>query len=426
MIFSLLIIFLVLLIFGVPIAIALGLSSVFSLIIFPSFSLIIVIQRMFVSVNSFPLLALPLFMLAGLLMASGGISKRIIDFSYSFVGGITGGLAHVTILASMIFAGISGAAVADTVAIGNLLIPSMISKKYSASLSASVTSIASTIGIIIPPSIPMVILGSMLGISVGRLFIGGIIPGIVIGLSLMITSYFIAKKRNLPTEKMIFSTRKLLKNFWQSIWSLLMPIIIIGGIVLGIFTPTEAGAMAVVYALIIGFFVYKELTIKYVIECIWEAALTSAKILMIIATAGLFSWLLVVNGLPEIVKKFLFSITESPTLMMFIIMFILITITTFMESLASLVIFVPIFYPVTQQIGIDPIYFGVMMTIGIAVGLITPPVGLCLYAAVDIAGINMFEVLKDLKFYLLVELAIVIILIFLPQLVTYLPNLIMG
>ena len=426
MIFSLLIIFLVLLIFGVPIAIALGLSSVLSLIIYPSFELIIVIQRMFVSINSFPLLALPLFMLAGLLMGSGGISKRIVDFSYSVVGGITGGLAHVTIMASMIFAGISGAAVADTVAIGNLLIPSMVSKKYSPSLSASVTAIASTIGIIIPPSIPMVILGSMLGISVGRLFIGGVIPGIVIGLSLMITSYFIVKKRNLPTEKNIFSFRKLLKNFWQSIWSLLMPVIVIGGIVLGVFTPTEAGAMAVVYALIVGFFIYKELTIKYVIKCIWEAALTSAKILIIIATAGLFSWLLVVNGLPTIVKKFLFSITESTTLMMFIMMFILIVITTFMESLASLVIFVPIFYPVTQQIGIDPIYFGVMMTIGIAVGLITPPVGLCLYAAADIAGINMFEVFKDLKSYLLIEFAIVIILILLPQLVTFLPNLIMG
>jgi len=426
MIYSLLIIFIILLILGIPITIALGLSSVISLVLFPSFSLIIVIQRMFVSVNSFPLLALPLFMLAGLLMGSGGISKRIVDFSYAVVGGLTGGLAHVTILASMIFAGISGAAVADTVAIGNLLIPSMISKKYTPSLSASITAIASTIGIIIPPSIPMVILGSMLGISVGRLFIGGIIPGLIIGLSLMITSYFIVKKRNLPTEQKKINIINLLKNLKQSIWSLLMPIIVIGGIVFGIFTPTEAGAMAVVYALIIGFFVYRELTLEYVFECIWKAALTSAKILIIIATAGLFSWLLVVNGLPEIVKNFLFSITESTTVMMFIMMFILIAVTTFMESLASLVIFVPIFFPVTQQIGIDPIYFGVMMTIGIAVGLITPPVGLCLYAAADIAGINMFEVFKDLKNYLLIEFVMVLLLILFPQLVIYLPNLIMG
>jgi C4-dicarboxylate transporter DctM subunit len=381
---------------------------------------------MFVSVDSFPLMAVPLYMLAANLMGSGGISRRIIHFSDSLVGHLTGGLAHVNILASMIFAGISGSAVADTAGIGNILIPHMIEEKYSRPYSAAVTAISSTIGIIIPPSIPMVIIGAMLGISVGKLFLGGIIPGLAVGFALMLTAYLVIRKDRTIVRKSRPNLKTAMRSAADAVWSILMPVVVIGGIVLGVFTPTEAGAVAVAYALIVGLVVYRELKFRLILECLWQTALATAKVFFIIAMAGLYTWLLTVNGFPALVGRFLLSITRSPVAMMGLIVLMLILITTFMESIATLILLLPILYPVSQQVGIDPVYFGVMVVISIGIGLVTPPVGLCLYIAADIAQIRIHQATRALLPFIFTVVAILGILLLLPGLITFVPSAILG
>lgn len=426
MIYTLIISFFILLFLGFPIAIAMGLSSIIGLLAHPSFPFVIVLQRMFVSIDSFPLMAVPLYMFAGFLMSYGGISRRIINFANSLVGHITGGLGHVNILASMIFAGISGSAVADTAGIGNILIPEMLKKKYSREYCSAVTAISSTIGIVIPPSIPMVIIGAMLSVSVGKLFLGGFIPGIIIGISLMLVAYYLAKKENLDNAEHKLSIKEVLINFKEAIWAILMPIIVVGGIVLGVFTPTEGGAIAVGYAFIIGWLVYRELSVSFILECLWNTVLSSAKVFYIIATAGLFTWLLTANGFHNMIGNFLLSITKSPTIMLFMIMAILLFITTFMESIATLILLLPILYPVAFQVGIDPIHFGVMVTIAIGVGLVTPPVGLCLYVAADISGLSIIQASKALIPYIIIMFILMIIFVIFPDLITFIPVLLMG
>lgn len=425
MLIILIVSFFILLFSGVPIAVALGLSSLFSLLTQHDIPLVLIIQRMFVAINSFPLLAVPLFILAGSLMGFGGISKRIVNFADALVGHITGGLANVTILTCMIFAGISGSAVADTAAVGKILAPSMIAKKYPAAYAAAVIGIASTIGIVIPPSIPMVILGSMLEISVGKMFLGGILPGIMIGIALMVVAYIVAKKEKVERNNGSISFKALLRSFKETFWALLMPVVIVGGIVGGFFTPTEAGAIAVAYALIVGFFVYRKLKIKHVWECLWDSGLTTAKVFYIIATASIFAWILTTTGFSNMLCVALLSISHSPIVIMILIVTILLIVTTFMESLASLILLMPILFPVTRQVGIDPVVFGVLVVISIGVGLVTPPVGLCLYVSSDIAKVTLAKAAKTLVPFLIVMIAILFFFIFCPQFITFIPNLIM-
>lgn len=426
MIAILLISFFIFLALGFPIAVALGISCVLGLLYHPMAPFVVIAQRMFVSVDSFPLLAVPLYMLAGYLMGSGGISRRIINFSNSLVGHITGGMAHVNILASMLFAGISGSAVADTAGIGNIMIPSMVDQKYKRPYTAAVTAISSTIGIVIPPSIPMVIIGAMLGVSVGKLFLGGIVPGLVIGVSLMLTAYILARKEKFPKSRERFSLPYCLRHFIQAFWSLLMPLIVVGGIIGGIFTPTEAGAVAVAYALFAGSVIYRELKVQYILECLWKTALSTAKVFFIIATAGLYTWLLTANDFPTMVGDVLISLTQSPVVMMAIMALILLVITTFMESIATLILLLPILYPITVQVGIDPIYFGVMVVISIGVGLVTPPVGLCLFVAADIAKVRLQNASKALIPFIGAIILLLILFLFTPGLITFIPKYLLG
>lgn len=414
--------FFVLLCLGVPIGISLGLSSLIGLVVFSDIPLVVVVQRMFVSVDSFPLLAVPLFMLAANLMGSGGISRRIIDFSSSVVGHFRGGLAQVNIFASMVFAGISGSSVADTAGIGKVVIPAMIEKKYDRGYTAAVTAISSTIGSIIPPSIPMVVIGSMVGVSVGKLFLGGIIPGILIGVIQMVIAWVIAKKAGYPKQRDGFNFLFFLRQLKRAIWALLLFIIIIGGIILGIFTPTEAGAVAVVYALVVGTFVYKELDLKSITKALWDTALSTSKVFFVISTAGLFTWILTAYGFPNVIRDFLFSITSSPTMIMILVCLIILVITTFMESLSTLTLLIPILYPIVEQVGIDPIFFGVMVVICLGVGMVTPPVGLCLYVASDISEVSVPTTTKALLPFIGAVLGIVVLLFVFPQLITFIPN----
>ena len=421
----LLISFFIFLALGFPIAVSLGLSSLVGLCWQPM-NPIIVVQRMFVAIDSFPLMAVPLYMLAGFLMSSGGISRRLVDFSNALVGHITGGLAHVNILASMFFAGISGSAVADTAGIGNILIPSMIKQNYERPYSTAVTAISSTIGIVIPPSIPMVIIGAMLSVSVGKLFLGGILPGLIIGFCLMFTAYLIARRKGFAKTHRKLSLKVVGQTFLKAFWSLLMPLLVVGGIVGGVVTPTEAGAIAVTYALLVGVFIYRELKLRDIYECLWRTGFQTAKVFFVIATAGLYTWLLTANGFPRLVGNFLLSLTDDPVIMMALIVAILLVVTTFMESLATLILLLPILFPVAQQVGIDPIYFGVMVVISIGIGLVTPPVGLCLYVAADIAEVSIPKASKALIPYIVTVMLFLVILLFLPGVITAIPRWILG
>ena len=371
-------------------------------------------------------MAVPLYMFAGFLMSAGGISRRLVGFADALVGHITGGLAHVNILASMFFAGVSGSAVADTAGIGNILIPSMTEQNYERPYSTAVTAISSTIGIVIPPSIPMVIIGAMLSVSVGKLFLGGILPGLIIGFSLMFTAYLIARRRGFGKTHERISLKAIWKTFLKAFWALLMPVIIVGGIVGGIVTPTEAGAIAVTYALIVGLFIYRELDLKAVFDCLWRTGFQTAKVFFVIATAGLYTWLLTANGFPVLVGNLLLSISEDPLVIMALIVVVLLVVTTFMESLASLILLLPILFPVAQQVGIDPIYFGVMVVISIGVGLVTPPVGLCLYVAADIAEVSIPSASRALVPFILTIMVFLVLLLFIPGVITAIPRLLLG
>lgn len=421
----LIIVFFALLVLGIPIAFSLGVSAILVVMAFTQLPVSLIAQRIFVSMNNFSYLAIPFFMLAGSLMGCGGISKRLVKFAYSLFGTLTGGLACVDIMASMLFGGISGAAVADTAAIGGVMIPSMIDKKYPRDLTAAITGIASTLGIIIPPSIPMVVMGGMLNISVGRLFLGGIIPGILIGLSMMIISYVIAKVSKIPKEEGRFTIKEFVKSTLDAIWALVLPIIILVAIVGGVVSPTEAGAIAVVYAIIVGKFVYRELTLKKFLDSLFDSVLSSAKIYLIIGMAGLFSWLLTTNNFSNMVGSALNSVTNSKFVMMLIIIGIMLVVTTFMESNSAMILLLPVLYPIAVSVGVDPIVFGIMITISIAVGLVTPPVGLCLYISTGIAKVGLGKSAIKVLPYIGAAVAITLFLLAFPSTITYLPNLFM-
>ncbi|MGI6778444.1 MAG: TRAP transporter large permease [Acetivibrionales bacterium] len=419
MIAFLMISFFILLILGAPIAVSLGLSSILGIIFVGGSNMVTVGQRMFEGMNSFALLAIPLYTFAGLVMGKGGIAKRIINFCYSIVGYIVGGLAHVNVLASMVFAGISGSAAADTAGVSGLMMPEMVEKKYSKEFTVAVTAISSTIGIIIPPSIPMVVMAGILGVSTGKLFLGGIIPGILLGIAQMVVSYFMAKKEGIPKEEGRIRIKPILKAFKESFWALLMPFIIIGSIMSGFVSPTEAGVIAVVYGLIVGGLVYRELKWQDIKEAMLNTARTSGKIFIIIGTAALFTKLLTTAGFHIAVKDLLLSISTNPTVILIIIMLIILVVTTFMESIATLTLLMPVLYPVTQAVGIDPTVFCVLVTVCIGVGLVTPPVGMCLYVACDLMKLKIGVATRTLLPFILVTIVCIGILMVFPDLILW-------
>ena len=419
MIAFLLIAFAVLLIIGSPIAAALGLSSALGMVVLGGTNLVAIGQRMFEGMNSFALLAIPLYTFAALIMGSGGISKRLIDFCYACVGHIYGGLAHVNVLASMIFAGISGSAAADTAGLSAMIMREMVAKKYSKPFSVAVTAISSTIGIIIPPSIPMVVIAGILGLSTGKMFLGGIIPGIILGIGQMVVSYFIAKKEGVAREDRKLDWKLIFRTFKSSIFALLMPFVIIGSILSGFVSPTEAAVIAVVYGLVVGLFIYRELKWKDIVEALKETVRTSAKIFILIGAAALFTKLLTTAGFHIIVKDFLLSISTDPTVILIIILGIILVVTTFMESIATLTLLMPVLYPVAQAVGIDPNVFSVLVVVCIGVGLVTPPVGMCLYVAADLMGVKIGAATKALLPFIGVTILCILLFMLFPQVITW-------
>ena len=371
---------------GVPISFSLGFTTLIGLFT-TTVPMQIIVQRMFTGVDNITYIAIPLFILAGNLMAVGGISKRITTFSESIVGHWPGGLGMVAILASMIFAAVTGSAIAATAAIGGILISEMINQKYAPAYTASLVATAGSIGPVIPPSIPLVVYGVMVSTSIAKLFMGGVIPGILMGIFLMLMNYFVSKKRGYIGKTTKSTPHEILVGLKDAILALIMPIIIIGGIVGGIFTPTESAAAAVAYALLIGGLVYKELTWKNVWEAVVDAAIMNGIILTVLMTASLFIWFMTVEMIPQQVTESLMTIVHNKWTALLLMNIVLLIAGTFIDTISALTIFVPLFLPLVNEFGIDLVHFGVMVTVNLTIGMCTPPLGVCLFVSAGIARV---------------------------------------
>jgi C4-dicarboxylate transporter DctM subunit len=408
---------------GIPIAFVLGLTSFVALLYSGNIPLLLMPKEMFSGTDSFPLLAVPFFMLAGNLMNVGGITKRLVNFCNILLGYIRGGLALVNIVASMFFAGITGAAVADTSALGSILIPAMTEARYDKDFSAAVTAASSTVGPIIPPSIPMVILGTVGELSVGALFLAGVLPGIMVGLSLLIVAYGISRRRNYPKEK-IKSIKEFLHGLKDALLALLMPAIILGGILGGIFTPTEAAVVAVVYAFIVSFVVYREIRWKDLPKVLIDSVVTTSIIMLVIANSAIFGWILANHQVPQAVAQIFLSISSNKWTILLMINIFLLFVGTFMETTASLIILTPILLPLAVKVGIDPIHFGLVMVLNLVIGLITPPLGVCLFIACSIAKITLEQIIRAILPFLIATIVVLFIVTYVPDLSLWIPRMI--
>lgn len=414
-------VFMGLLFAGVPIAFSMGLGSLVGLLVSGN-SLAIVGQRLFAGVNSFSLMAIPFFMLSGELMDKGGISRRLVNFAHALVGHITGGLGMVDILTSIIFAGVSGSAAADTAAIGSIMIPPMKERGYPKGLAAVIQATAGSLGPIIPPSLTMIIYCSLTNQSIGELFMAGILPGLVIGIGTMFVTYLYAKKLGIRGERRA-TGREVLKATKDAILAIVMPLIIIGGIVGGLFTATEAGAIAVLYALVVGLFVFREFTIKDLPRLLLNSAATSSMALLIVAAANVFSWLVAYAKLPTIIIGFLVSLTSSKYIIMILLVLFLLFVGMFIETLSATIICAPILMPVAAQYGIDPVQFALIMVVTLVYAGVTPPVGGVLFITMGVADAKMKDTLPYLPAFLGMVCLVLLLLIFVPPISTLLPSL---
>lgn len=416
-----LVVFLVLLLLGVPIAFVIALTATVAMLAGGS-RLVLLPSRMFAGTDSFPLLAVPLFVLAGSLMSSGGITRRLVRFASSLVGWVRGGLALVNIQASMFFAGISGSAVADASAVGGVLIPAMEDDGYDRDFAAAVTAASSTVGPIIPPSIPLILYGILAQVSVGALFLAGAVPGLLLGLSMMFLTYVIARRRGYVAHPWA-GWREIGRGFLQSFWALLTPIIILGGILSGVFTATEASGIAVAYAFVAGMFIYRELKLRMLPAMLIESTLITALIMFVIAAAQPLAFVFARQRIPELIGNLLLGISDSPWVLLLLVNLLLLVVGTFLETTAALIIFIPILVPLMTSVGIDPVWFGVIMVLNLVIGLITPPVGVVLFVTSGIAKLPFERLVVAIWPYLLVMLVVLALVSIFPVLSLGLPRL---
>ena len=382
-------------------------------------------QRMYSAVSSFPLLAIPFFILAGNLMNTGGMTDRIFGFAKTVVGHVRGGLAHVSVLASMLFAGVSGAALAEAMGLGVIEIKAMKDGGFDKTFAGAVVASSSTIGPVIPPSIPMVIYGALAEVSVGKLFLGGVIPGIMMGIGIMIVIYILSVKRGYRAEQRA-TLAQVVRSGIDGILGLLAPGIIMGGILGGVFTPTEAAVAAVLYALIVGCLVYRELDLNRLTAILWDTVDQTVRVMFIIAAAGMFGWLLIYIRAPQQIVEGLTALTSSSVIILLILNIILLVLGCFMEGIAIMLLTVPIFMPVLAKFGIDPVHFGVVMTLNLMIGLLTPPVGMVLYAVSTIAQVPVVRLAWELVPFMLILGLVLVLITYIPGLVTWLPTLVLG
>jgi tripartite ATP-independent transporter DctM subunit len=415
---------------GMPIALAIGIPAI-SLILLPgTFPPSVpvealgqtIVQLLFAGVDSFDLLAVPLFMLAGSIMESGGISRRIIDFSDSLVGWLPGGLAAATIIASMFFAGISGSAAADTAAIGAVAIPAMVRQGYPPAFAAAVVAAGGSIGIIIPPSIPMVIFGFLTNVSIAKLFTGGILVGLLFGLTLILVASFLSLRHGYGTRQ-IFSASYIRKSFLQSFWALWAPIIVLGGILSGLVTVTEAAALAVFYALFVSMFIHRELDWQKLPDLIIRSQITAASILLIIAMAKVFTWLIAMQQTSKLLGTAINGLGLPPAGLLLLVMVGLLIVGCVMETTAALILLVPMLVALTPQMGVDPLQFGVLVVTNLAIGMLTPPVGICLFVSCGISGVSLGRVGRAVIPLVAASIAVLGIATYWPPLTLWLPSL---
>jgi len=413
----------ILLFLGCPIAFILGISSLVYFLI-NGLPIQMTSQNIIYGVQSFPLLAVPLFILAGNLMNTGGITKRIFDLGVSLVGSFKGGLAQVNVLASMVFAGMSGTAVADAAGLGVVEIEAMKKRNYNLDFSAAVTIASSTIGPIIPPSVVLIVYGIAAEQSIGRLFLGGLIPGIIIGLFLMLWIYLVADKIGLPRERRR-NLKYIFKTFIRALPSLFAPIIILGGIVTGIVTPTEAGGIAVIYSIFLGI-IYKELNLKKLTKELLETAKMTGVIMFVVAMASIFGWALTRMQVPLLFTQTVTSLTSNKILVLLLIDAVLLILGTFMETISIMMIIIPVLVPLAISVGIDLVHLGVVSVYALMIGTMTPPYGICLYIASSITKLPIERIMKAvIPFFIPLLISLIIITIF-PQTVTFLPNILIG
>jgi tripartite ATP-independent transporter DctM subunit len=411
------------LVIGIPIAFVLGLVPLLYLIFFRGIPLVAIASRLYGGIDNYTLLALPFFILAGNLMNHTGITKDLVNLARLLVGRVRGALAQVNIVVSIIFAGLTGAAVADTAAIGSILVPAMVEEGYSPEYSAAVTATSSIIGPIIPPSIIMVIYSSVTGESVGALFMGGFIPGLLVAASLMVLAYYYAVKNNHPKRTERIERKEAMQIIKRSVVALCVPVIIIGGILSGMFTPTEAAAIACFYAFLVGIFYYRALTAKNMIDSLIGAGIVSATILFIISTSQVFSMVLTLERIPEHIAQVMTTVVPNKYIFLLIVNILLFFMGMIMETGASVILLAPILLPVAISFGIHPLHFALVMLVNLNVGLATPPVGVCLFTVSPIAKVSLEKIIPKAMPFVMAEMVAVFLITYIPDLILLLPRL---
>ncbi|MCE7029469.1 TRAP transporter large permease [Jiella avicenniae] len=408
---------------GLPLPICLAGASLAGLLAMGDMPLGIIPQRFVAGINSFAFMAIPFFLLVGQIMNQSGITRRIIDFSNALVGPMPGGLAQVNVVSSMFFGGISGSATADTASIGSIMIPAMKQEGYSGPFTVALTACSSTCGPIIPPSITLILYGIIAEVSITQLFLGGYIPGLMLGLGLLVMSYVISKRRGYPTHARP-SLRELLRATLAASWALFLPFLIIGGLLGGLFTVTEAAAVAVVYALFVGLFVYRDLKITDLPRILFVTAVRVGSLMTVAAGALVFAWVLTILEVPQTVAEWIFAFSTDKIVILLLINVLFLVIGMFMEAKAAMLILLPVILPVLPEVGIDPIHFGVVVVFNLLVGLVTPPVGLCLNLAAKIGDVPLNRAAVASLPFIAVQLVVLILITYIPGLVLWLPGLV--
>lgn len=414
--------FIILLLGNVPIAICLGLASVFALLVSGT-PLDIISTNVYSATSKFVLLAVPFFILAGNIMEKTGISKKLINFAQSLVGHIKGGLAIVCVMVACFFAAISGSGPATVAALGMIIIPAMVNAGYKPTFSAALMATAGAIGVIIPPSITFVVYGSIAGTSIGKLFMAGVIPGILMGIALAIVAVWTTRKQNIETMPKASGKERLIA-FKDAFWGLMMPVIILGGIYGGIFTPTEAAAVSAVYGLLVGLFIYRSIKLKDIYQILVVSSSQTAVVMLIMATASLFAWVMTVSGIAARATELLVSVSNGNIIVFLLIVNIILLIAgCFLDGSSALYIFTPIFLPVAIKLGYDPVALGVVMVVNLAIGMVTPPVGVNLYVACGIADVSLKEISKAVVPLIIASIIVLLLITYIPDISMLLPNL---